>query len=81
MALLLQEENVRRLLTMEHALTAVEDAFRAQARGQAIEDRHKDSTAQRYCDYNFHVMAEGRLPPNIRNWRLAAVCAYNARSV
>jgi alanine dehydrogenase len=35
MALLLQEEDVRRLLTMEHALTAVEDAFRAQARGEA----------------------------------------------
>src|SRR3970282_1028833 len=28
---------------------------------QAIEDRHKDWTAQCYCDYSFHVMVEGRL--------------------
>src|SRR3954468_21938382 len=32
---------------------------------QAIEDRHKDWTAQCYCDYSFHVMVEGRLPPEI----------------
>ena len=35
MALLLQEDDVRRLLTMEHALSAVEDAFRAMASGGA----------------------------------------------
>ena len=29
---------------------------------QAIEERHKDWTAQCYCDYSFHVMVEGRLP-------------------
>ena len=32
---------------------------------QAIEDRHKDWTAQCYCDYSFHVMVEGRLPPEL----------------
>ena len=32
---------------------------------QAIEDRHQDWTAQCYCDYSFHVMVEGRLPPEI----------------
>ena len=32
---------------------------------QAIEDRHKDWTAQCHCDYSFHVMVEGKLPPEI----------------
>lgn len=32
---------------------------------QAIERRHEDWTAQCYCDYSFHVMVEGRLPPEI----------------
>ncbi len=32
---------------------------------QAIERRHADWTAQCYCDYSFHVMVEGRLPPEI----------------
>ena len=32
---------------------------------QAIEDRHEDWTAQCYCDYSFHVMVEGALPPEI----------------
>jgi dihydropyrimidinase len=32
---------------------------------QAIEDRHQDWTAQCYCDYSFHVMVEGELPPQI----------------
>lgn len=36
MAKLLKEEDVRSLLTMDDALTAVEDAFRAVARGQAV---------------------------------------------
>lgn len=36
MARLLQEDDIRSLLTMEDALTAVEDAFRAVARGQAV---------------------------------------------
>ncbi|HSQ03668.1 MAG TPA: amidohydrolase family protein [Burkholderiales bacterium] len=32
---------------------------------QAIERRHEDWTDQCYCDYSFHVMVEGRLPPEI----------------
>ena len=32
---------------------------------QAIEKRHEDWTGQCYCDYSFHVMVEGRLPPEI----------------
>jgi len=36
MAKLLKEDDVRSLLTMDDALTAVEDAFRAVARGQAV---------------------------------------------
>ena len=32
---------------------------------QAIERRHEDWTAQCYCDYSFHVMVEGVLPPEI----------------
>ena len=32
---------------------------------QAIADRHEDWTAQCYCDYSFHVMIEGELPPEI----------------
>ncbi len=32
---------------------------------QAIEDRHKDWTDQCQCDYSFHVMVEGALPPEI----------------
>ena len=35
MALFLREEDVRRLLSMEHALAAVENAFVEQARGNA----------------------------------------------
>src|SRR5829696_3010662 len=33
--------------------------------GKTIHDRHKDWTAQCYCDYSFHVMIEGALPPEI----------------
>ncbi len=32
---------------------------------QAIERRHEDWTGQCHCDYSFHVMVEGRLPPEI----------------
>ena len=32
---------------------------------QAIAERHADWTQQCYCDYSFHVMVEGRLPPEI----------------
>ena len=32
---------------------------------QAIEGRHKDWTGQCQCDYSFHVMVEGALPPEI----------------
>jgi dihydropyrimidinase len=32
---------------------------------QAIAKRHEDWTAQCYCDYSFHVMVEGSLPPEI----------------
>ena len=32
---------------------------------QAIERRHQDWTKQCYCDYSFHVMIEGALPPEI----------------
>ena len=32
---------------------------------QAIEDRHKDWTGQCQCDYSFHVMVEGALPPEL----------------
>lgn len=32
---------------------------------QAIERRHEDWSAQCYCDYSFHVMVEGRLPPEL----------------
>ena len=39
---------------------------------QAIDDRHKDWTGQCQCDYSFHVMVEGALPPEIFG-QLAAV--------
>jgi dihydropyrimidinase len=32
---------------------------------QAIADRHEDWRGQCYCDYSFHVMVEGALPPEI----------------
>jgi dihydropyrimidinase len=32
---------------------------------QAIHDRHEDWSAQCYCDYSFHIMVEGELPPEI----------------
>ena len=32
---------------------------------RAIEDRHADWRGQCYCDYSFHVMVEGALPPDI----------------
>jgi len=32
---------------------------------QAIKDRHRDWTGQCHCDYSFHVMIEGSLPPEI----------------
>jgi dihydropyrimidinase len=32
---------------------------------QAIEDRHADWRGQCYCDYSFHVMVEGELPPEL----------------
>ena len=32
---------------------------------QAIEERHEDWTRQCYCDYSYHVMIEGALPPEI----------------
>ena len=32
---------------------------------QAIDDRHADWNAQCYCDYSFHLMVEGELPPEI----------------
>ena len=32
---------------------------------QAIDDRHKDWTGQCQCDYSFHVMVEGALPPEL----------------
>ncbi|MGH8620271.1 MAG: hypothetical protein ACREUW_21470, partial [Burkholderiales bacterium] len=32
---------------------------------EAIDNRHKDWTAQCYCDYSFHVMIEGELPPEL----------------
>ena len=32
---------------------------------QAIDDRHKDWTNNCHCDYGFHVMVEGALPPEI----------------
>ncbi len=32
---------------------------------QAIDERHKDWTGQCQCDYSFHVMVEGALPPEI----------------
>ncbi|HUP93724.1 MAG TPA: amidohydrolase family protein [Burkholderiales bacterium] len=32
---------------------------------QAIADRHEDWAKQCYCDYSFHVMIEGSLPPEI----------------
>jgi dihydropyrimidinase len=32
---------------------------------QAIDDRHQDWRGQCYCDYSFHVMVEGSLPPEI----------------
>jgi dihydropyrimidinase len=32
---------------------------------QAIADRHEDWSGQCYCDYSFHVMIEGSLPPEI----------------
>jgi dihydropyrimidinase len=32
---------------------------------QAIADRHDDWNGQCYCDYSFHVMIEGALPPEI----------------
>src|SRR6188508_28338 len=32
---------------------------------KAIEDRHADWKGDCYCDYSFHVMVEGELPPEI----------------
>ncbi|RPI41809.1 MAG: hypothetical protein EHM59_19310, partial [Betaproteobacteria bacterium] len=32
---------------------------------QAIEKRHEDWRGQCYCDYSYHVMVEGALPPEI----------------
>ena len=32
---------------------------------QAIDDRHADWRDQCYCDYSFHIMVEGALPPEI----------------
>ena len=32
---------------------------------QAIDDRHRDWKGDCYCDYSFHVMVEGALPPEI----------------
>src|SRR5260221_2905390 len=32
---------------------------------QAMDRSHEDWTAQCYCDYSFHVMVEGALPPEI----------------
>jgi dihydropyrimidinase len=32
---------------------------------EAIARRHEDWTAQCYCDYSFHVMVEGALPPEL----------------
>ena len=32
---------------------------------QAIDDRHADWRSQCYCDYSFHIMVEGALPPEI----------------
>ena len=32
---------------------------------QAIDDRHGDWRDQCYCDYSFHIMVEGSLPPEI----------------
>ena len=32
---------------------------------QAIDDRHADWNDQCYCDYSFHLMVEGELPPEI----------------
>lgn len=32
---------------------------------QAIEERHRDWTHNCHCDYSFHVMVEGALPPEI----------------
>jgi dihydropyrimidinase len=32
---------------------------------QAIDDRHADWRKQCYCDYSFHIMVEGALPPEI----------------
>lgn len=32
---------------------------------QAIDKRHEDWSGQCYCDYSFHVMVEGSLPPEI----------------
>ena len=40
---------------------------------QAIADRHADWKAQCYCDYSFHVMVEGALPPEIFDQLGAAV--------
>ncbi|HEX2829708.1 MAG TPA: amidohydrolase family protein [Burkholderiales bacterium] len=32
---------------------------------QAIADRHEDWKGQCYCDYSFHIMIEGSLPPEL----------------
>jgi dihydropyrimidinase len=42
---------------------------------QAIAKRHEDWTAQCYCDYSFHVMVEGDLPPEIFDQLAEAVRA------
>jgi len=42
---------------------------------QAIAKRHEDWTAQCYCDYSFHIMVEGDLPPEIFDQLAAAVRA------
>ncbi|MDB5905803.1 MAG: Dihydropyrimidinase [Betaproteobacteria bacterium] len=42
---------------------------------QAIQDRHEDWFDQCYCDYSFHVMIEGALPPEIFDQLAAALRA------
>ena len=42
---------------------------------EAIKDRHADWTDQCYCDYSFHVMVEGSLPPELFEQIGAAVRA------
>jgi dihydropyrimidinase len=42
---------------------------------QAIAKRHEDWTAQCHCDYSFHIMVEGDLPPEIFDQLAEAVRA------